>query len=344
MALLDPLSIVYAYRIGPWRAAGRLPQVVTTIESAGHRVRMTADGPLDARADEVLVLHGNANWFPRLCAALAATPPDRRPFTVIRHYEPLPPPAAAGLPPRRRHLREWAKVALRDPRATDPATNLGRLRRLAAHGIPDLLTVATELWRDGLHERGIHAVALHEGPGGEAGRLLPGVERDIDVLFVGARDVPRRNRVIARMRSEGVDVTVAGGWSRDGVWGEDRTRLINRAKVFLNVARHPGDLSGHRLALGMLNGACVLSETLVTPAPYVPGVHFATAAPGELAGAARRLLGDDTERERLARAGHELVTTAHTLERSTARLLALVADGVAARRGAWRATPPSALR
>lgn len=115
--------------------------VIQVLERAGHPVVVTKDRQLDLAAGTVLWLQGNANWYPRLCRELAERPRHSRPFVIIWHSEPLPPPKAAGRPLPRLHLREIAKIVLRDRRATDVYTNYFRLRRLAKQGLPDRKSV-----------------------------------------------------------------------------------------------------------------------------------------------------------------------------------------------------------
>jgi hypothetical protein len=130
------------------------PELAEPFEQAGSRVTFGVDGdPELAEAPALLVL-GNANWFPQLCRQLEQTPSERRPLVAIWHTEPLPPPAISGLPRPRPHLREVANIVLRDPRATDPYTNIRRLRRLHLQGLPDLLGVSTPERQDFLAEQG----------------------------------------------------------------------------------------------------------------------------------------------------------------------------------------------
>ena len=120
-----------------------------------------------------------------------------------------------------------------------------------------------------------------------------GLERDIDVLFVGAQDVPRRRRILRGCGARGSTVAGAGAWGEKGVWGEERTVAVNRTPIMLNLGRHPGELSGLRFLNGMATRSCVLSEPVWDPRPFVPGVHYAEAPVEELADDVGGLLADD---------------------------------------------------
>jgi hypothetical protein len=97
--------------------------------------------------------------------------------------------------------------------------------------------------------------------------------------------------------------------------------LLNRTRVFLNLARHPGELPGYRFVLGMANGCLVASEPVYLPGWFQPGVHYLEASPERLADAILTILGDEPRRCAVAAAGTRLVQHELTLERSVQRLL-----------------------
>lgn len=290
------------------------------LEELGHDVTQVADGAIDASPRDVVWIWGNANWYPRAMRTLAALPSERRPAVVVWHSEPLPYSKAAGLPRARLHPREIAKIMLRDARATDPYSNAWRLRELAKHGLPDVLAVTSEAQREFLSDAGIACVVAPIGYHPTLGRDL-GLERDIDVLFLGALEVPRRKRAIRALRREGIDLQAVGDWGDPRYWGEDRIRLLNRARILLNLSRHPGQYSGERLVLGMANRALVVSEPIYRPDPFAPGEHFVACGLTDMAGVVRHYLRHEDERDALARRGHAFVTTELAMSRSVNRIL-----------------------
>jgi len=122
-----------------------------------------------------------------------------------------------------------------------------------------------------------------------------------------------------------VDVTAAGDWSNPAFWGEARARLLNRTRILLNLARFPGQLSGHRFLIGMGSGALVLSEPVYRPDPFVPGTHYVSAPMEGLPAVIDRLLADDEERRAIAERGRRFVCEELTMERSLGEIAALVA-------------------
>ena len=299
--------------------------ISSMLADAGYRATEVPDEGREFAPDDLLFLRGSANWFPKLWRTLEHTPDDRRPLVVFWQTEPLPQPSSAGLPRPRLHAREIAKILLRDPNATDVYTNDRRLRRLHRRSLPHVLAVSSLDGADYLLERAITAAHVPLGYLPSHGRDL-GLERDIDVLFLGALNVPRRRRLLRRLRARGIDVMAEGSWRDPAFWGENRTQLINRAKIFLNLQRYPGAFSGRRLILGMANKALVVSEPFTSPAPYVPGKHFVGAPFEELAAVIERYLADERARRQIVEAGHAFVTQELTMVRSVGRILELARD------------------
>lgn len=320
---MQRLKIILCVRPIPVRKGKRY--VVTSIlEEKGYNVAQVLDGPLNLEANSIVWMLGNANWYPVIRRQLAAMPKGERPFVVLWHNEPLPPPRASGLPWPRLHLREIAKILLRHPGATDVYTNYFQLRCLVRKGFPDLLVVSTQGRREFLAERGItaHWVPLGYYPP-EHGYDM-GLVRDIDVLFLGALNIPRRKRLIKRLRRRGVKLEAMGSWSDPAYWGENRTRLLNRTRIFLNLQRFPGEFSGVRLALGLANKTLIISEPMYNPAPYVPGRHYISATIEEMPEIITYYLTHDQEREHIVNEGHRFVTQEMTMARSVSRILELI--------------------
>ncbi len=300
-----------------------LHPVTSMLEELGQRVTETDDGEVDLDPEGVLWVQGNAIRFPKICRRLAGRPRHRRPLVVLWFSEPLPPPRNARLPRPRLNSREIAKILLRDTRATDVYSNHLRLRSLARQGLPDVLVASTPGRCEFLAERGIDA---HFAPlGYQAARHGDdlGLPRDIDVLFLGAL-VARRKKLLRRLERSGVALRKMGSWTDPACWGENRTRLLNRTRIFLNIARYPGELPGLRLILGMANKALVVSEPIYDSGPYVAGRHLVCCSLEEMPEVIRHYLQRPGERDRIAAEGHRLVTEEVTLERSVQRILGLI--------------------
>ena len=214
---------------------GQLHPIVPILREVGYHVTPTEDSLLDPDASEIVWIQGNTTWFPKVCRQLVATPRPNRPFVVHWLHEPLPMPDAAGIPRPRLNLREVAKILLRDARVNDVYSNYFRLSNLARKGVPDLLVTSTLARCEFLAQHGIAAfwapLAYEPSVHGHAMALT----RDIDVLYLGVQS-SRRKRVLRRLRRRGVPLQAMGSWSDPTYWGEHRTQLLNRTKIFLNIA------------------------------------------------------------------------------------------------------------
>jgi hypothetical protein len=295
------------------RWKGKTGFVDKVLRKAGYHVTHMNDDTFDPAGVDVVWLQGNMNWFPRARRIIAQL--GRRPAVLVWHSEPLPFPRNSGFPQPRLTLRELAKIALRDQRATDAWTNFFRIRQMRAKGLLDLCVVSARSRQTFLAEKGIPSefvpLGFHAGMGGRLD-----IVRDIDVLFIGTLDDSRHRRALRFLRASGVNVKALGSWKNAQTWGESRTHLINRAKIFLNLQRHAGQFSGYRMMLGMGNGAMVLSEPVHDPFPYEPGVHYISSTLQDMPVTILQYLADDVARNRIAESGFRLATGSLTMENS----------------------------
>lgn len=305
---------------------------VTAFKAMGYRVETVFDGPLKVGRDEVVFVMSNFSWCPRIRRQLVGTPPAQRPLVMLWHTEPLPLPSAAPFDRPGLQLRELAKIVLRDARASDVFTNSFHLRRLARAGIPDVLIVSTPSRKEFLAEKGITAHWVPFGYDATYGRDLQ-LTRDIDVLFLGTSDDARHRQAVRYLKRRGVNVVAKGSWTDPTCWGEERTKLINRTKIFLGLQRRPGKLSGIRMLLGMANKALVIAEPIYNSAPYVSGKHYISATLETMPEVIDHYLRDDSERKRIIDEAYRFVTEEVTLERSFARIAQLLEQHWAARHG-----------
>lgn len=317
-----PLKIYLAYRPVP-ALGNKIHPVLLILRSLGHEVVQIDDHAVDLPSDCVLWIMDNANWFPRLMAAVQALPERRRPLIVIWHWEPLPHPTVAGSPAPRLSFREWVKVIIGDPRATDLYTNHRRIARLARQGIPDILAVCSVAWHDYLRERGIESVWVPIGHDHEDGEDL-GLTRDLSSLFLGSLEIPRRKRILKYLRKQNVDVSAKGSWFDGCCWGNSRTELINRAVTFLNIQRYPGEFAGHRLILGMTNKSLVISEPIYKPLPFEAGKHFVSATVEEMPAVIDHYLNHPDERQEIVDAAYNFLTSEVTMAQSVGRILQII--------------------
>jgi hypothetical protein len=312
-----------------WRPiAARVDEVhivTRVLRNLGLDVVQTTDTTVDLSAFEAVLILENANWFPRILQQLDATVHTPGPLLAVWHWEPLPLPPEAGITPQRLSAREIAKIVLRDSRATDIHTNLRFLRTLHHKGLPHLLAVSAVAWQETLAGEGIpvHWVPYGYEPGDGAPPTAEAT-RDIQALFVGALEVPRRRRLMRQLRNNGVELAAYGSWTDKALWGHRRSELISRAQAFLNLQRYPGEVSAHRMILGMAHRTLVVSEPIYRPAPFVPGEHFVEAPAADMPRALTYYAAHQAEREHIVDRAYRFVTEELRMELSVARLLSLI--------------------
>jgi hypothetical protein len=287
---------------------------------AGHEVITSED--VDPSVDAVLIPN-QPTFYARTLDQLRALGP-RRPRVVAWMTEPLVPPLSSGLPwPRRTH-RDWIKLALRDKRVIDARSNEHRVVALVEEGLLDAVATTTIGRVERFAEVGIDAawVPLHVGSNQHADLRL---ERDIPVLFIGAMTVPRRRLLAWRIKRAGVPLMAVGDWHNPGYWGDERTRLLNRAVITLNINRFPGNFPDARFNLGAANRSLIVSEPVYRPDPYVAGETYVEAEAADLPDVLMQWLADHEARARMVDAAYETVMTRLARGRSVAALLALLA-------------------
>lgn len=297
--------------------------LIRYLESQGHRAEVLAADQPEAMRDGVLLLLGNINWYPELRRKLQQTPKHRRPWVVLWHYEPLPSPRAAGLPRTWLSFRELCKIALRDRRVTDVYSNFRMLRSVQQAGLIDRLVVSTRGRQEFLAEQGIPSEWIPLGYTPDYGHPW-GLQRDIDVLFLGIMHIPRRQTIVRRLEKLGMRVVIKGDWHDPSCWGEARTELLNRTRILLNFPRTPGEMSGMRFLLGICNHALIVSEPVYRPDPYVSGNHFVSGEIDELPGIVQHYLANETERTAITTAAWQHVQQQVTLAHSVGKLLPLM--------------------
>ena len=155
--------------------------------------------------------------------------------------------------------------------------------------------------------------------------------RDIDVLWMGNRNTRRRSDLIDRIRNElntyGVKMHVVDSIENAFVYGDERTVLLNRAKITLNLTRTWYDDNYSRFALAIPNRSLIVSETLLPHCPpFEAGKHYVSAPIEQLTENILYYLGNDNERHKIVENAYHLVTTKLTFKNSIQTVLNSVDD------------------
>jgi hypothetical protein len=231
-----------------WRGHNTLVAgIFRTVAYLGHEaVRCQYDERLPSGLDAVIVCGPFGTMAP-LLKQLAACPPSTRPILVFMMTEQLPNP---GLPEWWRYGSGVARSRL-DRLAYQEAKSgrwdlhpwlkpltlsaqryryYGDLHWMKRKGMLSLLTISSLWTADFLRARGFDPLIMP--PSVLQGEDLK-LERDVPVLWLGKPGSSRRARVLKQIRAElkarGVDLMVIDGVENPYVFGELRTRLLNRS-------------------------------------------------------------------------------------------------------------------
>jgi spore maturation protein CgeB len=133
---------------------------------------------------------------------------------------------------------------------------------------------------------------------------IPGVEKDIDIVFVG-NITPRRRKLLEDIEKyQHVTVTTA--------FGEEFVRLINRAKIVLNI--HADDYldTETRVFETLGCGAFLLSERLSQENPFSNDELVQAGSLDELVAKLDHYLREEDKRAAIARNGYQAAIHGHT--------------------------------
>jgi hypothetical protein len=287
---------------------------------------------------------------------LSDAPLDQRPLCVHWNTEQIPDLRIPwGIVTRVGSLRSWAE------RSFD---RFSFLRRLPALGhirgkmtrfryVGDYLYAYRQGWLDLLVESseiyaslyGCCGVNVLFAPWGTAASWYDdlGVERDIDVLWMGKRRTKRRSQWIDRIRSlladRGLTVCVVDNVERPFVYGEERNELVNRSKITLNLLpQWHDDAFSYRFHVVAGNRSLVVSEPIVCHCGiYRAGIHYVSVPVEAMVDTLVYYLEHDGDRQAITDAAYRLVTEQMTFSHSVRQVMQAVDDLRCGSKGLHRA-------
>ncbi len=155
-----------------------------------------------------------------------------------------------------------------------------------------------------------------------------GLERDIDVVFLGTTRDARRQRWIPRLEQElgklNIRFVIKDGSPKRGyLFDRERTQLLNRTRIMLNVMRQPWDDALYRFLLAAANGVLLLSEPLriESRGPLMPGIHFVESGLDEIVQKIVQILDSPSSRETIVENAASLIDSDLTMPKMTAQCL-----------------------
>ena len=147
-----------------------------------------------------------------------------------------------------------------------------------------------------------------------------GTDRDIDVVFLGRVRHTGRERLLGRIERQltraGVKLVVADR----SCYGENRTKLLNRARISLDLAKNTWEMPVLRLLVSMACGALVVSNCPLAPHPFRE-THLVRVDSDSLVVAILEHLHNEPARRQIAEAAYHHLTTELAWYPVVARLL-----------------------
>jgi Glycosyl transferases group 1 len=148
---------------------------------------------------------------------------------------------------------------------------------------------------------------------------LAGIEKDIDVLFVGTL-LPRRAQIISALATSHSIVT-------SNLFGRDMVKLISRAKIILNI--HGEDFldTETRVYETLACRGFLLTETLSSENPFRSGTDLVEAADiQDLSAKITYYLNNPIEREAIANNGYLAVIQHHSFDERANQIDRVIRD------------------
>lgn len=290
---------------------------------------------------DVVLAYGPMGSLTPLINELLTFPSHRRPVFVLWMTEQLPNPALPAWMSRRlgeaRSQAERFVYSQNRQTGGEPDGYLGWITKgahrfryygdlywLNKENYPFILAVGSQWIAGFLRERGLNTTVAYLGfhPTWQEDLEL---ERDIPVLWLGKAATRRRKRVLesirAELRSRDIEMLMIDGVENPYVFGEERTLLLNRTKIVLNIIRTPWDNSGLRYYLAAPNRALIVTEPTLAHTSLVPGVHLVEAKVEEIADTIHHYLTHEEERKCIVEQAYRYVSTELTMKKGVMQIL-----------------------
>lgn len=175
-----------------------------------------------------------------------------------------------------------------------------------------------------LRQRGFDPILAyygwHEGFGSDLG-----IERDIPVLWFGKVGTKRRKKILDRVRYElkerGIDLLMIDGIDHPYIFGEERTRILSRTKIVLNVLREQWDSNSMRYYIAAPNRALIITEPTLPHTAFEDRVHLVESPIAQLADTICYYLAHEELRMKIVDRAFSFVTEELTLENSIKKIM-----------------------
>lgn len=154
-----------------------------------------------------------------------------------------------------------------------------------------------------------------------------GLERDLDVLWMGKRGSQRRSHILdhvfRKLKLKGLNVYIGDDEEDPFIFGKERTRHLNRAKITLNITRTWYDDNFSRFTMACSNRSLVVSEPVLPHCTeFKENVHYVSAKIEDLANTIVYYLEHEEERRQIVDNAYKLMMSELKFEKSLRKMFA----------------------
>lgn len=247
-----------------------------------------------------------------------------RPIAAIRSWVDRLHDADAG----------WAKSLLNMPPISTIDKRMVRFRLIGEYqyayqcGKLDMLFESSKLYTEERNQHGVPAIFVPWGTVPDWFEDLK-LERDIDVLWMGKRRTKRRSQLLdtiyEQLTAKGYNVYIADNEMKPFVYGDERTKMLNRAKITLNIESEAYDNAlPYRYHVVAPNRSLVVSESLLPHYLTESDKHYVAAPYDQMVETLLYYLKNDEERLKIVDEAYRLVTTELTIGNAVSTVMSHV--------------------
>jgi hypothetical protein len=204
--------------------------------------------------------------------------------------------------------------------------NFGDYQRANRQDAFDLFIVSSTIYMDYYQKHGIEAKRVSWGTS-KTDYSEMNLERDIDVLWMGQRHGRRRTHLVDQihkaLEQKGFNMLVIDGLEHPYIYGEERTTILNRTKITLNLLPYWDFINfNYRFHLAAGNRCLVVSEDFLPHFPeYKAGFHYVQVPIEQLVETVIYYIHNQIKRDEIAENAFELATKSLTMENSMRMIL-----------------------
>lgn len=149
---------------------------------------------------------------------------------------------------------------------------------------------------------------------------IPETKRDIDILFIGRPMHKTRFSILRDVKHmlslRGINLVTIDY----GCYGQQRTNILNRTKIVLDLIRVPWEMPLMRLLMSMSCGALVVSNWLGNPDPF-SRKHLVQVDTKDIVKAVIYYLEHENERQIIVDDAYQFVTQEATMKNSISKII-----------------------